>query len=472
MSKDAEESLEAQGRANTRFAPTEAMEGAAGAAVRANPVFVRFDQRQAFRPTEGYLTRLARALLPNPFMSFLRTSLLRTISTRMDPICGHVSARRGLEVAAVFALGIVGAFDFLVQPLGVGAAVRDLSLSQSQAGFFASFEMAGGMFSAVLALFWIRWLPWRSAAVVNLFLMAGGYLLSTRLDSLAALTPARILVGFAGGNLVAISLAWLADTSRPERFGGFFVALQTLAQILAFALLPATALRAGGLDGLFFFLALLAGLALTCTPCVPAHGRHGVPSTRLTAPVIPAALALFGISFFSLNTGAFWGYIERIGTAGGLSLEAIGGALAISGFMACAGSLTAARLGSKVSLRHALGATFLGQWLALGLLLTHFTTLRFTLALGLFGFFWNFAIPYQLGALVRNDPSGRRVVLVTAFQAAGLAAGPPLVAVLIDPVGLFAMHGVAATTGGVSLLLFLVLHRQQVSLRCRDPSLD
>ena len=385
---------------------------------------------------------------------------------------------RGLVVAAVFVLGIVGSFDFLLQPLGVGAAVRDLSLSQSQAGLFASFEMAGGALSAVFALLWIRRWSWRSIAIVNLFLMMGGYLLSTRLETLPLLTPARFLVGFAGGNLLAITLAWLADTSQPERYGGLFVALQTLAQIVAFALLPATVLQSHGLDGLFFFLAALATLALVWTPWVPSKGRRQGAGAELTlteaggglsAPVLPAALTLLGVCFFSLNTGAFWSYIERIGTAGGLDLAEIGGALALSGFMACAGSLAAARLGTAIALPWALGAAFLGQLMALGLLLTEFSAPMFTLALGLFGFFWNFAIPYQLGALVRHDPTGRRVVLITACQAAGLAGGPALVALLVGPVGLFAMHGVAATTGAISLFLFLILHRRR---REASPEID
>ena len=154
--------------------------------------------------------------------------ILQKISAYLKPVTQSralkslAQRRRGLEIAAVFVLGVVGAFDFLLQPLGVGLAVRDLSLSQSQAGLFASFEMAGGVLSAVLALFWIRRLSWRSIAIANLFLLVGGYLLSTRLETFPLLSPARFLVGFAGGNLLAITLAWLSDTSQPERYGGFF----------------------------------------------------------------------------------------------------------------------------------------------------------------------------------------------------------------------------------------------------------
>ena len=117
--------------------------------------------------------------------------------------------------------------------------------------------------------------------------------------------------------------------------------------------------------------------------------------------------------------------MERIGAAGALSLEAIGGALAISGFLAD-------RLHDS-----ALCAGF-----------------------GALRLFWNLALPYQLGALTRNDPTGRRVVLFTASQAAGMALGPAVVALWVDSVGLIAIHGVAVVAGGFSLLLFLVLHRQ------------
>ncbi|MEM7585467.1 MAG: MFS transporter [Acidobacteriota bacterium] len=383
------------------------------------------------------------------------------------------STRLGLRpaLAAIFALGVVGSLDLLVQPLGVGTAVRDLSLSESQAGFFASFDLAGAVLSAVLALFWIRRLPWRETARVNLILMAGGYLAATQLDTLALLAPARILVGFAGGNLLAICLAWLADTSDPEHFGGLFVALQTAIQIVAFAVLPVTVLRAAGLDGFFLFFAGLAGLSLLCVPWVPRRGRRAqVALHPRPAPDIDrgsdttrfrAALALCGIGLFFLNTGAFWSYVERTGTAAGLSLEAIGMALSVSGFLACAGSLAASRVGSSISLPTALGTAFVGQLLALGLLLVDLTPALYAYALGQFGFFWNFAIPYQLGALIRNDPSGRRVVLISAFQAAGMAAGPPLVALWVDSHGLIAMHGVAVSAGSASLLLFVALHQHQ-----------
>ncbi len=378
-------------------------------------------------------------------------------------------ARFPSALAAVFALGVVGTLDFLVQPLGVGMAVRDLSLSESQAGFFASFSEMGAVLSAVLALFWIRRLPWRSTAIVNLLLMAAGYLAATRLETLVALAPARLLVGFAGGNLLAISLAWLADTPRPERLGGLFVASQTAAQIVAFALLPGAALRASGLDGYFLLFLGLAVLGLFCVPWVPLHGRRRLPAIRqqpITGAAegdgktrFRAALALCGVGLFFLNTGAFWSYIERIGTAADLSMEAIGIALSVSGFLAFAGSLAASRLGDKISLPYALGIAFLGQLLALGLLLIDLTPALFAFALGQFGFFWNFAMPYQLGALIRNDPSGRRVVLIGAFQSAGMAAGPQLVALWVDLVGLVAMQLVAISAGGASLLLFLILHQ-------------
>ncbi|MEM7351599.1 MAG: MFS transporter [Acidobacteriota bacterium] len=387
-------------------------------------------------------------------------------------------------LAAVLALGIIGTLDFLVQPLSVGMAVRDLSLSESQAGYFASFDLIGAVLSAVLALFWIRRLPWRSMAIANLVLMAVGYLVATRLETLTALAPVRILVGFAGGNLLAISLAWLADTTHPERFGGLLFAAQTVVQIVAFALLPGTVLRAGGLDGFFLFFFGLAVLGLFCVPWIPIHGRRPRPmirpspavgsAERATMTRFRAALALLGVGLFFLNTGAFWSYVERIGTAADLGLEAIGLALSASGFIACAGSLAASRLGNKISLPWALGTAFVGQLLALGLLLIDLTPALYTLALGQFGFFWNFAMPYQLGALIRNDPSGRRVVLLSAFQAAGMAGGPPLVALSVDSAGLIAMHWVAVAAGAASLLLFLVLHRYQptidVYLACDPPT--
>lgn len=67
-----------------------------------------------------------------------------------------------------------------------------------------------------------------------------------------------------------------------------------------------------------------------------------------------------------------------------------------------------------------------GQLAALALLSGTLGSATFMVAVCAFNFFWNFVLPYQYAALIDVERSGRLVVLVTAFQAAGLAAGPSL----------------------------------------------
>ena len=99
------------------------------------------------------------------------------------------------------------------------------------------------------------------------------------------------------------------------------------------------------------------------------------------------------------------------------------------------------------------------QLLALAVLNTEINAVTYFVALCVYAVFWNFAIPYQMTVTANSDPSGRLIVLATAFHGAGAAVGPGLVAVFISPGSFIAVYSVAAVCGLLCFTLFLPLLR-------------
>lgn len=117
------------------------------------------------------------------------------------------------------------------------------------------------------------------------------------------------------------------DSAR--RFGAAMAAVQAAYQIGALWAGP-TLLRLPAVSGVLVLLAILAGLAMTLVPLLPARGRPRPLSPRggLLRPAV--LLTFLGPGLFFVGAGAYWTYIELLGQARGMSSQLVADWIAVS----------------------------------------------------------------------------------------------------------------------------------------------
>lgn len=369
------------------------------------------------------------------------------------------------SIMASSLLLLVAAGIWLIMPVYTGAAAVSLGLDESQVGSLAATDFAGLALASLLAPLWIRRVNWRVAATVGATLMLLGNFASTYADTFSSLLIIRFLTELACGAVASIGLASLADTTRTDRNFAIAIAAQTLFGSAALLGLPYLVER-WGLDSVFVSLNVVTLLVFPCIKFLTAQGKnHEVEMAARRSIFMLPMLGLIGMTLFFANIGALWAYIERIGSAVDLAATFIGQSLAISNLVALGGALTAAAIGDRFGHLRPMILVAVFQLAALALLNVRLDAVTFIIALSIYGFFWNFAIPYQMTATANADPSGRLIVLATAFQGAGAALGPGLVAWLIKPNTFSAVYLVAAACSVACLMVFAIVIRKTEAMQ-------
>jgi MFS family permease len=336
-------------------------------------------------------------------------------------------------VSACVLLSFIGIATFLLMPQLVEAVVTDLHFRERDAGWMSSGVMLGSTVAAALSGIWIRRVSWRIAAGVAV----SGQLLSNVaalfLHDPVIFIALQTLVGFFGGSLYSLSLTILSDGRRADRNFAYSIGAQTVYQVVGLFAGPAL-IRDGANATLLLFVGLCV-LGLACVAWVPHRGTRvtdlGVGGGRgfLTAPL---ALTLVGCFLFYINIGAYWTYIERIGTTAGIGVEGTSMALALSVIVSLAGVLLAFWLGDRRGLLQPLAASALAIVVSVTVLVGHFGLILYAASAAVYAVAWNVSMTYQYSAVNVVDRSGRGVAVAPALHWAGGAVGPAFAAVFIS----------------------------------------
>ena len=359
------------------------------------------------------------------------------------------------STAAVIALTMIGASGFLIMPVILAAAVQEFNLSDQEVGFLAALSMTGAAIIAVSALFWVRAVNWRRAALTGLLVQGCGYALATQAQGFAGAGSAFLLVSLGGGAVYSLAITTLSDQRQPERLFGFSITLQVAFQVAGMLLLSRYS-TPGKFDELMWCLAGLAGTGLLFAFHVPASGKE-TPAFSFNALFRQrkALSALCGCLFFFFNVGCIWAYLERIGSAAGFSAQALGNGLALGVSVGMVGALTASWMGARLGRVMPLVIGTIGTVIAVAALVPEASLVIFVLALALYNFAWNYSLAYQYAVVAAADDSGRCIAAAPAFHAAGGTIGPAVAAMLITP-GSFVVVNVLAGVGVVLSLLLLL----------------
>jgi MFS transporter, DHA1 family, inner membrane transport protein len=169
----------------------------------------------------------------------------------------------GVQVAAALWIGSVGLLILGLQPVLLGALFDEHRINLDELGLVATAEIiAIGIGSAVATmLFSTRHLRVKSA--ILLVALAALDAAMSSAQSANAILIVRTLAGVVEGGMVAVSIELIARSRHPERIGGVFLTLQTLAQcLLVFGLgkwvINTTAAGATGSNAGFLVLAVVS----------------------------------------------------------------------------------------------------------------------------------------------------------------------------------------------------------------------
>ena len=358
-------------------------------------------------------------------------------------------------------LSTVAIATFLLMPQFVEAAVADLRYTEQQVGILSSVVMVGSTLAALAASLWIRRSSWRMVASITLLglLLANGA--SMVLHGPAWFIALQGIGGFCGGSLYSLSLTILSDCRRSDRYFAYSVGAQTMYQVFGLIAGPFL-IHHGGVNAVLTLFVALCVLGLCFVPFVPGHGRiHAAVPLGAGLLSRPVLLALAGCFLFYVNIGAYWTYIERIGTTAGIGLTAISNALAFSTVASMAGVFLASWLGGRRGFLLPIAWSALAVVLSMLLLLGKLQLTAYIVSAVVYGIAWNVSMTYQYSTVNLVDRSRRGVALAPAFHNAGGAVGPALAALVVtasDHSSVLWLVGVSVLASLVCFVLALRLH--------------
>ncbi len=336
--------------------------------------------------------------------------------------------------------GVMGNTGIYLIPLLVGAMVSDRGFTDQQAGLVASADLAGyAIMTFITAVFLIE-RSWKSLALAGVSVMFVANLASTVVEAAGAFAFVRFLSGVGAGMLAAVATVALGRTEKPDRSYGLLFAACLLFGTAGLWGLPLM-LEHTGLNGAYVFIAVLAiitGLVsrgiVQSAAVVPtdAAGSAGKGS------YLAAALILVAIALFWAHQNALYAYMERIGSAAGLSAQFIGFTLGLANLTGFVGATLVAWLGTRFGRLWPLLILTTVQVVCVWLLAGKVNSTIYLLAIGVISLSWNIVNPIQIGILAGVDQRGRLLALSSTVIGVGLALGPAL--------GAAALHGADYST--------------------------
>ena len=321
---------------------------------------------------------------------------------------------------------------FLVMPMYVGALSDNYGFTNAQIGYLISIELGSAALASLTALFWLRQVNWRTVLLVFLVVLAAMNFLSIRVGSAyETLSLIRAVAGFSAGAMMAIALAALGDTQDQDRNFAFGVTGQLGISGCLLLVLPYFIGR-WGVASIFTVFLIACAIAAPLARWLPSTGKAPVVRRITERRSLLPLWGLTGSAAIFVGQAAVWAFIERMGSAAGLSPSTIGLALGSSVFAGIAGALAASWLADRKGRRIPMALAMIGEVVCLLFLFNGYTTAIYFAVVILYSVCWNFWLPYQMGVIAETDVSGRFVALITLSQAVGIAVGPALVGPLIS----------------------------------------
>ena len=381
------------------------------------------------------------------------------MNTQTQPLTderAHASSPLAL-LAAIVLFAAITPTILMTAPAVAAQLATQWQLSPSQIGDLFSTELGAMSLATLPALWWLKRVDWRRAALLAGLLFIAANLLSMLAHDYPILLALRFCSALAGGSLMIICLSSAASTANPGRVYGLWVMGQLVVGAIGLSILPRL-FEHYGLSACYLILAALMTLLLP----LARHFPQGSPAPEKAAERIAlasrwkAALGILGLLSFYVSLSGVWTFIGSISSHAGLSAEASGEILALATVMGIVGAGCTSLIGDRLP---RLLLLLLGYALMAGavlLLLGQPDMLRFALAALLFKFTWTFILPLVLACLADLDRSGKLMNTSNLVIGGGLAIGPTVAGRMIEASGGFQSLLIAgACVTVLSLVLML-----------------
>ena len=346
-----------------------------------------------------------------------------TVSDAVIDAPAPVASPSRHDAAISQAVGVVALLIAGLQPVILGAMEREGRLSTAQIGLAATVELMALGVAAGLAAAFLKPTNIRLKMALTCLLHAGAMLATTLVSGMGVILV-RTVAGALAGVMLWLAIGVIARSSRPERASGVFVTVQTFAQLVLAAALPATVMVHGGVNGALICLAvisLLAAVAALAGPDRFAPLPKSEEGGRLDARALAGLAAVFLYMAFIV---ALWVYLEPLATQAGLSPRESGMAIALALGLQVLGGAAATMVGDRVPPARMLLCVGAINAVILAVLWSGPGRLLFVACVAAFGFLWLFALPFQTLLLIRIDPTRRASMQLGAAQLLGSSAGP------------------------------------------------
>ena len=347
----------------------------------------------------------------------------------MSRLASRVNPEGLLASTLLAFLATAGLFYVNIMAALVDGLVTGLHFTNAEAGNVSSANVYGAASGALIAVFAVKYLRWRAAALALLVALIAIDLGSTQIHTAPLLTGVRFFHGLCGGLLVGISYSVMARLRSPDRAFGVLLVVQYGLGGLGVMWLPKL-VPIYGAGILYLALAAFSIVALIMFTFIPDYVRReaSAPGAAVSASrtysaalVVAAVGSLFIFQAGNMGLGA---YILGLARHSGLDADFASDALGYATWLGMLGAVLCVVLGTRF-----------GRFIPLlvAMLVTLGGTLAFhgsesgsiyAIANCITSVVWAFVVPYLFGMCAQMDRNGQITVLGGFCSKMGLATGP------------------------------------------------
>lgn len=337
-------------------------------------------------------------------------------------------------MAAGYGVGMMG---FILLPIWIGAAVRDLNLVDAYVGWLAAAHLGGVAAASLGFSVIVDRLDRRRLAMFGAVLALAGNLASVFIHSIDDLMVARVICGLGEGVLLTAISAAASGARNPVRAFTIMSFGLAIMAVLAFPLMP----RLIGLYGAPGAFGLMAVAEILCIPALlwlpsrPEQSGLDMPSGGSLRELLTdgkVLLALVAYAIFYISDSIIWPFLERIGAQAGLSLMGVSILLAVASVISLAAPVAAHALGLRLGRAAPIAVGTMILALNACIIADSGSPYIFSGTVIVFAFLVLFITPYILEIFSSLDPKGRVAGASPAFMSIGNALGPMASALILE----------------------------------------
>ncbi len=357
-------------------------------------------------------------------------------------------------------LATAGLFYVNIMPALVDGLVEGLGFTNKEAGLVGSSNVYGAAVGALLIVFLISRINWRTAAWIFLSGLIIIDIASIFIGDAQLLTALRFFHGFIGGMLVGTGFAVIARTNQPDRTFGMLLGVQYGLGGLGIMVIPPL-VPEYGTPILFITLIGFSAVTALMLPFIDDYPidtttNNSVEHQTSAIKLQPLSLTLLALFLFQAANMAVFAYIIGLGKSFGLDPAFITPVLGAASWVGVLGALLvvvfSTRYGRFFPVLTGMMLTLTATWLL------HFSgsQLAFIIANCAVGITWAFIIAYLLGMSAEFDKAGRMAALGGFASKMGLASGPFVAALIVGENNYALLINVALVFMAISMIAAII----------------